>query len=330
MTTKRIALLLPCFNEVASLPRLRERVEAAAVDWPYDWKAILVDDGSDDGTWQHIEAFAAGSAHWVGQRLSRNFGHQTALSVALEHASWADGVAILDADLQDPPEMLGAMFAKWEAGHEVVYAVRRRRTGNPFLKLSYWAFYRLLARLASLEIPLDSGDFCVLDRRVVAVINAMPERTRFLRGMRAWAGFRQTSIAYDRDSRQAGESKYSFRKLLQLATDGLLSFSGAPLRLASFMGFLFAGISFLGAIFTFLQRMFSDAFESVGLGPVPGFATIVISILFLGSVQLICLGIIGEYIIRIFEEVKGRPRGILAERSGVLPEAHEDPTAPGR
>jgi dolichol-phosphate mannosyltransferase len=238
------------------------------------------------------------------------------VSAGLYHATGA-AVAVIDADLQDPPEEISRFIQKWREGFAVVYAVREKRKENLIKRLGYWAFYRIMARITPFEVPLDSGDFCLMDRRVVDVLNRMPERHRFVRGLRAWAGFRQTGVTYERNERAAGKSKYSFRKLFKLAWSGLFSFSTVPLVLVSYLGLLISTLAAAGAVFTLLQRIFASWFQKIGLAPVPGFATIVISILFLGGVQLLCLGILGEYIGRIYEEVKHRPKWITRDSCGI-------------
>lgn len=310
-----ISLIIPCYNEDEVLDALWSRVTDAAQSWGEDYEVVLVDDGSEEVTWRHVERLCRRDRHWRAIRFSRNFGHQAAVSAGLAHVR-GDVVAVLDADLQDPPEELHRFLAKWREGYDVVYAVRRKRKEGPFKRLSYHLFYRLLNCLSSTPIPLDSGDFCLMSRKVVDEINALPEQSRFVRGLRAWVGFRQIGVEYERHSRAAGEPKYSFSKLVQLATNGLLSFSTAPLRLATWMGFVVSSIAIMGTVFTFLQRIFVDWFAAIGLKPVPGFATIVISILFIGGVQLVCLGVIGEYIGRIYDEVKHRPRWIVRETIG--------------
>jgi dolichol-phosphate mannosyltransferase len=313
---KTVTVVVPCFNEEAVLPELFRRLTRAADGWPYRWNVIAVDDGSSDATLAMLRRQHERDPRWCAISLSRNFGQQAAISAGLAHAT-GDAVLIMDADLQDPPEEAGRLLAKWEEGYEVVFAVRTSRKEGRVRKLCYWAFYRVMARLVPFEIPLDCGDFSVLDRRVVEILNAMPERRRFVRGLRAWSGFRQTGIAYDRDARHAGAPKYNFRSLLRLAKDGVFSFSGVPLRLASHLGFWISVLSLAGVLFTLIQRVFRSWFAEIGLAPVPGFATIVISILFLGGVQLLALGIIGEYLERIFEEVKGRPAFIVAGSVGI-------------
>ncbi|MEX0330246.1 MAG: glycosyltransferase family 2 protein [Puniceicoccaceae bacterium] len=314
---KKINIVIPCFNEEAVLPLLFDRLTRAAESWDLNWEVICVDDGSSDATWKLLTEQHRQDPRWKALSFSRNFGHQSALSAGLLHSTDADAVLLMDADLQDPPEELHRFIDTWKDGAEVVYAIREKRKEGPLKRLCYWGFYRLMRKLVSIEIPLDSGDFCLMDAKVVAVINNMPERNRFLRGLRAWSGFKQVGVPYERHSRAAGEAKYNFQKLIKLAADGIFNFSGLPLRLASHMGFWISLISLAGVIFTFLQRVFAEQFALIGLAPVPGFATIVIAILFLGGVQLICLGIVGEYLVRIFEEVKQRPPWIIRETQGI-------------
>jgi dolichol-phosphate mannosyltransferase len=322
---RKVSVIVPCFNEELVLPQLFARLKAAGETWGMGYEVICVDDGSRDRTWELLAAQQKRDPRWRGLSLARNFGHQTAVSAGLYHAS-GDAVVVIDADLQDPPEELGRFLEKWREGYDVVYAIRQKRKEGLLKRLCYWSFYRLMARLVPFEIPLDSGDFCVLDRRVVEVLKRMPERNRFVRGMRAWAGFRQTGIAYERQQRAAGTTKYSARKLLRLAMDGIFSFSTAPLTLVAYLGLLISTASAIGVLFTLLQRIFASWFQKVGLAPVPGFATIVIAILFLGGVQLLCIGILGEYIGRIYEEVKRRPLWTVRASCGIESEPiHQDP-----
>ncbi len=313
---KKVSLVIPCYNEEAVIPKLISRIEKASKKWKYDWEVICVDDGSKDATLNLLAKQHKKSSKWKVVSFSRNFGHQTAVTCGLHYAS-GNAVVILDADLQDPPEELEKFFKKWEEGYDVVYAVRKKRKEGIFKKLSYWAFYRILSYLSDYEIPLDSGDFSLMDRKVVDTINKMPERNRFVRGLRAWSGFKQIGVEYDRQARASGEPKYNFKKLLKLASDGLTSFSSKPLVISFYFGTLVSIVSFLGIIFTILQRIFHTFFENIGFGPVPGFATIVISVLFLGGIQLICIGIIGNYLGRIYDEVKQRPLWIAKETLGI-------------
>ncbi|MGA2248053.1 MAG: glycosyltransferase family 2 protein [Verrucomicrobiota bacterium] len=314
---KKISIIVPCFNEEAVLPELFARLGSVAVTWGLDHEIICVDDGSQDRTWELLKHQNKQDARWRAIAFARNFGHQTAVSAGLFYAG-GDAAVVIDADLEDPPELISRLMEKWRDGYDVVYAIRQKRKEGPFKRVSYWIFYRLMARLVAFEIPLDSGDFCLISRRVVDTINSMPERNRFVRGLRAWSGFRQTGVSYERAARFAGAPKYTFKKLVKLATDGLFSFSTVPLRMATYLGLSVSVLAFLGAVFTLVQKIFSEQFTKVGLAPSPGFPTIVISVLFLGGIQLICLGILGEYIGRIYEEVKGRPLWILRDTAGIM------------
>jgi len=312
----KISIIVPCFNEEAVLPELFGRLAAVAATWGMDYEILCVDDGSRDRTWELLKAQNQKDARWRCLSFARNFGHQTAVSAGLFYAS-GDVVVVIDADLEDPPEEISRLLEKWREGYDVVYAIRQKRKEGLFKRACYWAFYRIMARLVAFEIPLDSGDFCLINRRVVDTINAMPERNRFVRGLRAWSGFRQTGVAYERAARFAGTPKYNFSKLVKLAMDGLFSFSTVPLRAATYLGLGVSALAFFGIVFTLAQKIFAAQFTRIGLAPAPGFPTIVISILFLGGVQLICLGILGEYIGRIYEEVKGRPLWILRDSAGI-------------
>lgn len=319
---KTISIVIPCYNESEVLDALYARLATAAHGLGGNCEMIVVDDGSTDGTWKKLCEIHAESPEWKLVRLSRNFGHQAAVSAGLHYAA-GDAVIVMDADLQDPPEVLDRFVEKWREGYEVVYGIRRKRKEGILLRACYAVFYRLLSSLSGTWIPEESGDFCLMDRRVVDHLMRMPEHNRFVRGLRAWLGFRQIGVEYERDARAAGETKYGFRKLVRLAVDGIFSFSLSPLRLATRLGFAISIVAFLGAMFTFAQRVFFDYFTSIGLSPPPGLATIVISILFLGGVQLICLGIVGEYIGRIYEEVKRRPIWVESETIG-LTEKHPE------
>lgn len=311
----KLSVVIPCYNEEQVLATLFDRMTAAAASWGLDYEIICVDDGSADRTWELLREQHARDPRWRCLSLARNFGHQAAVSAGMYHAT-GDALVIIDADLQDPPEEIARMLAKWREGYRVVFAVRATRDDPPLKSLLAWAFYRLIARLVSFRIPVDAGDFCLLDRRVVNVMNAMPERGKYLRGLRAWSGFRQIGLPFQRHARAAGAPHYTLKKSLRLALDGVVSFSSMPLRIASVVGWWVSGFALLGVVFILAQRIFRDWFETMGLAPAPGFATIVISILFLGGVQLICLGIIGEYLARIYEEVKGRPQWIIGDAAG--------------
>ncbi|NEQ12353.1 MAG: glycosyltransferase, partial [Moorea sp. SIO4E2] len=246
--------------------------------------------------------------------LSRNFGHQIAVTAGLNFVR-GQGIIVLDADLQDPPEVIPVLVEKWQQGYQIVYAQRTQRRRESWLKrFPAYLFYRLLRRLANVEIPIDTGDFCLMDRRVVDVLNAMPERNRYVRGLRSWVGLRQTSVSYVRDPRFAGDIKYTIRKSLALAVDALVSFSKVPLRIATYLGLLATAIALLMAGLVLYWRIFEPN------SPVTGFATIMIAIFFLGAVQLVSIGILGEYVGRIYEEVKGRPLYVLSEVRGFVEE----------
>jgi len=314
----KLSVIVPCFNEEAVLPQLFARLTTAAEQWGCDYEIICVNDGSRDRTWALLEEQHRRDPRWRSLGFARNFGHQTAVSAGLYHAT-GDAVVIIDADLQDPPESIQELLAKWREGYQVVYAVRTRRKDKALKSLLAWGFYRIIGRLVPFKIPADAGDYALLDRAVVDVINAMPERNRYLRGLRAWCGFRQIGVHFERQARAAGTPQYTFGKSFRLAMDGVFSFSTVPLRLATYLGFIISGLSFVGAMFTFLQKVFARQFAAIGLEPGPGFSTVVVSITFLGGVQLLCLGILGEYLGRIYDEVKGRPHWIISQAAGLTP-----------
>jgi len=286
---------------------------------------ICVDDGSHDRTWELLKLQSGKDPRWRCLSFARNFGHQIAVSAGLYHAT-GDAVVIIDADLQDPPEQIFRLIEKWREGFQVVYAVRTKRDDERLKQFLAWVFYRLLSRAVPFNVPADAGDFCLLDRRVVEVLNALPERNRYLRGLRAWSGFRQTGLEFERHARAAGAPQYTFRKSLRLAMDGVFSFSTVPLRLATYLGLMVSLIAFLGALFTLCQKIFAEQFAKFGLTPGPhGIPTLVVSTLFLGGVQLICLGILGEYLGRIYDEVKGRPHWIIQDCAGLEAKTMPDP-----
>ena len=313
---KKISVIVPCFNEEAVLPKLFTRLGTVAATWHCDYEIICVDDGSRDRTWEILKAQHAQDPRWHCLCFARNFGHQTAVSAGL-HFATGDAAVIIDADLQDPPEEISRLLDKWREGYEVVFATRKERKDPLVKKILAWGFYRLLQKMTPLPMSTDAGDFCLLDKKVVAVMNALPERSRYLRGLRTWCGFRQASVEFDRAERAAGVPQYTFKKSFKLAMDGLFSFSAAPLRLATYLGLWVSAFAFFGVLFTLAQKIFANEFARIGLAPGAGFPTIVISVLFLGGVQLICLGILGEYIGRIYEEVKGRPLWIIRDSAGL-------------
>lgn len=301
--TPTLSIVIPIYNEAGLLEELWDRLRVALDPLGLHWEVIFIDDGSRDETWSVLERLARTDYRIRALGLSRNFGHQIAISAGLEWAR-GDAVVIMDGDLQDPPELIPEFVRQWQAGYEVVYAIRARREASALKRLAYRAFYRLLARMAEVDIPLDAGDFGLMDRRVVEVLRRMPERNRFVRGLRSWAGFRQIGLPYVRPARARGRSKYSWRRLFRLALDGLVAFSTVPLRLATWVGFLVSGVSFVGIVL-YLYRYFTTP-------RVPGFTSLIIALLFLGGIQLITIGIIGEYIGRIYDEVKQRPLYVVA------------------
>lgn len=303
-----IGLVIPCYNEEDVLPALLERLDALVRDWTTPVWVLFVDDGSRDRTPELLDAACERHPNRACLRLSRNFGHQIAVSAGLKH-SRGDVVVVLDADLQDPPEFIPAMLAKWREGFDVVYAVRENRKENPILRTAYALFYRILKRIANVEIPLDAGDFSLMDRRVVDHINAMPEHNRFIRGLRGWVGFRQIGLPYSREARQAGAPKYNLRRLLNLAMNGVISFSSIPLQVASWMGVLSSLLGFAVLVWVLVNGLVS------GRTP-PGWASLAVIVLVFGGIQLIVLGIIGEYISRIFDEVKCRSHYIVERAAG--------------
>lgn len=304
------SLVIPIYNEEATIPEMYRRVGAVMDGLDGPCELILVNDGSRDRSLALLRDLRDRDPRVCYLSFARNFGHQTAVTAGLNFARGRI-VIVLDADLQDPPELIPAMVEQWRAGYQVVYAQRvQRRQESWFKRLTAYGFYRVLRHLADVDIPTDTGDFCLMDRQVVEALNAMPERNRYLRGLRAWAGFRQTAIPFQRDPRFAGEVKYTFRKSLALAIDGLVSFSKVPLRMSTYVGLLSAAIALLMGLLVLYWRLFEPN------SPLTGFATIAIAIFFLGAVQLVSIGILGEYIGRIYEEVKGRPLYTLAEVKG--------------
>jgi glycosyltransferase involved in cell wall biosynthesis len=297
--TPSLSIVVPVFNEEENLPALYARLTDVLKEIGLEYEIVYVDDGSRDKSNELLQQLAAQDWRVAIIELARNFGHQVAISAGLDYSRGA-AVIVMDGDLQDPPEVLPKFIARWREGYDVVYAVREKRKESWPKRAAYAGFYRLVRRVANIEIPLDSGDFCIMDRRVVDLLVSMPERNRFVRGIRSWVGFKQVGLSYERQARNAGKPKYSFSKLLYLALDGLVSFSFIPLRFISILGFSVSLLSILLAVFYAVKKM------TTGLSP-PGFATTVVAIFFLAGIQLITIGVIGEYVGRIFEEVKRRP-----------------------
>lgn len=314
-----LSVVAPVYNEEELVESFVKRACAAVAD--YTFELVLVNDGSADSTPALLDRLAAEDQRVRVIHLSRNFGHQAALTAGLEHAR-GDVVAMIDADLQDPPELIPRMIEQWEHGSDVVYAVREQRQGETAFKLATasW-FYKLFDKLAQVDLEPNSGDFRLLDRRALDALLSMTERSRFLRGMTVWVGFTQTAVPYERDARSAGETKYTLRKMLRFSLDAIASFSHLPLQLATYAGLLSAGIAFV-AIPIVLGLRLTDSY-------LPGFGTITILILLIGGIQLIALGVIGEYVGRIYDEVKHRPLYIVREERN-QPADTVGPVAPVR
>lgn len=306
MKKPTFSIIAPIYNELENIPELYPRVRDVMDQSGEPWELILIDDGSSDGSTNIIRKLAENDSRVQPIIFARNFGHQTAVTAGLDY-SRGKAVIIIDADLQDPPEVILDLIEKWQEGYEVVYAVRAEREGESwFKKTTASLFYRLIYRITDVDIPLDTGDFRLMDRKVVNVMNQMRERHRFLRGMSSWVGFKQIGVPYKRKARFAGKTKYPFNKMLKLALNAITSFSYFPLQLATYIGFITAGLSVLAIPVVALLRLITGT-------TLEGQATTLIIVLFLGGVQLISLGIIGEYIGRIYDEAKGRPLYIVAE-----------------
>ncbi len=308
------SIIAPIFNESGNIQELYRRLIKVIDSTEESWEIILIDDGSTDNSAELIRNYAAQDPRVKPVIFARNFGHQIAVTAGLDY-SRGDAVVIIDSDLQDPPELILDLIAKWKEGYQVVYAVREERVGESWFKLfTASLFYRLITSITDVKIPLDAGDFRLLDRMVVNVLNQMREKHRFLRGMSTWVGFRQTGVPYRRAARQVGETKYPFRKMFRLAINAVTSFSYFPLQLATYIGFFAAGLSILSIPVVIAIRLWGTQ------TPLLGQATTLIAVLFLGGAQLISLGILGEYIGRLYDEAKGRPLYIVLE----APEEHDD------
>ena len=306
-----ISVVVPIHNEEPVIPQLLERTLAAARAWNEDFELVLVDDGSRDRSLDLLMEAARREPRIRIVKLSRNFGHQAAISAGIQQAGGA-AVIVMDGDLQDPPEELHKFIAKWREGYEVVYGIRQQRKESLPMRVAYAVFYRALHAISDIHIPLDSGDFCLMDRKVVDALNfAVPEQVRFIRGLRAYVGFRQIGVPYERHERFAGTPSYTFRSLMKLAIDGLFSFSMVPLRLASYLGFLIAIPSFLMGIYFIVIRTFGLYVLGHTPEETPGLATLAVGLFFLSGLILIILGIMGEYLGRIYIEVKRRPLFVI-------------------
>ena len=319
---QQLSVIVPCYNEEAVLTETHRRLSAVLADLDgLDYEIVYVDDGSRDRTPQILAALQAHDERVRVIRFSRNFGHQTAVTAGLEHAT-GEAVVLIDADLQDPPEVIPEFVSRWREGHHVAYGVRTDRPGETRFKLATArAFYRVLGRLSETEIPLDTGDFRLMDRQVVTALQSMPERDRFVRGMVAWVGFRQVAVPYKRAPRLAGESKYPLFRMLRFALDGVTSFSVAPLHAATWIGFAASALAMLCVVYALVLRLFTNNW-------VTGWTALFIAVMFIGGTQLLALGVIGEYIGRIYAESKRRPLYLVQERLGFDRTGYASPLPP--
>lgn len=318
MNTGLISVVVPCYDEEEVITiTIDELKDFAAEASDYQFEFIFVDDGSNDKTLEILKSAAATDDRVRVISFARNFGHQIAVTAGIDQ-SCGDAVVLIDADLQDPPSVVLEMIKEWENGADVVYGVRRQRPGErAFKMLTARAFYRILNSISEVPIPLDTGDFRLMSRAVVEVLKDMPEKHRFVRGMVAWIGFKQVALPYERQQRAAGVSKYPLRKMLKFAADGIISFSSRPLRLATNLGLTVSALALLGIIYALFLRIFTSVW-------IEGWTALFIAIVFFGGVQLLCIGIIGEYLGRIYTEIKGRPLYIIKENLGAKNEAGYD------
>ena len=303
---KELSIIIPVYNEEGNIPRLFERLDAVAKKLNADTEFIFINDGSRDQSLRLIKELASLHKNVCYIDFARNFGHQVAVSAGLDYCN-GRSVVIIDADLQDPPEVIIEMHNKWKEGFEVVYAKLRAREGENFAKkFTARLFYRILKKITSISIPVDTGDFRLIDRKIVDVLRQMPEQQKFLRGQISWIGFRQTFVEYDRDARHSGKTGYTIRKMIRLALDGVTSFSNLPLKFATLAGFVVSGIAFIMILYALYSRFISKDY-------VPGWTSLMLAVLFIGGVQLICIGIIGEYISRLSSNVRNRPLYVVNE-----------------
>lgn len=301
-----LSVVVPVYDEQEVLLAFHHRLAAALESTGLAWEVLYVNDGSRDASWVLLEELHRRDPRVSAISLSRNFGHQVAITAGIEHAT-GDAVVVIDADLQDPPELIPAMIARWREGFDVVYAVRNEREAeSAFKRWTAAAFYRLMQRLTAIHVPVDAGDYRLMSRRVVDALNRLPERNRYVRGLVAWLGFEQTGVTYNREARRAGQTKYPLRRMVRLASDAIVSFSTMPLQLAIALGFALSLACFAYAGWAAWGRLVNDQ-------PVPGWTSLMVAVLLVGGVQLMCLGIIGEYIGRIYDEVKQRPLYVIGE-----------------
>jgi dolichol-phosphate mannosyltransferase len=303
-----VSIVIPLYNEEQVFDRLINRLDTVLNNFEYSTEIVLIDDGSRDNTAALMKAKCLSDARYTGLFLSRNHGHQLALSAGLAHAKGSEAIMVLDGDLQDPPELINEFYSLYKNGNDVVYAIRKNRKEGPLKKLAYWTYYRLQKSVSNFNIPIDSGDFGLMSRRVVDKLNSMPEQSRYLRGMRSWVGFKQVGYEYSRDERKEGQSNYGWKQLLGLAFNGIFNFSEFPIRLITKLGLatIIISLVYLGDVL--YKKLFTDQVVPVG------FTAILMAIILFSGVQLISIGIIGEYVLRIFFQVKNRPLFIVKEK----------------
>lgn len=303
------SIVVPVYNEELVIKESYKRLKEVMDSCNESYEIIFINDGSRDKTVEIIEEICSRDENIKLLNFSRNFGHQVAVTAGMDYAS-GEAIVIIDADLQDPPQVILRMIDKWKEGYEVVYGKRFKRKGETFFKkFTAKTYYRLLRRLSTIEIPVDTGDFRLIDRKVCNVLKAMPEKNRYVRGLVSWVGFKQIAVEYERDERFAGETKYPLKKMLKLSSDGITSFSHKPLKLSIYFGLLMSSLSFIAILLVLFEKLFTDY-------TVPGWASIIIISLLFNGVTLTMLGIIGEYIGRIYDEVKGRPQYIVGDKIG--------------
>lgn len=306
MSKPDLSVIIPIYNEEGNIPLLYQRVKSVIDEAGLGYELFFINDGSRDRSMALIRELASNDPQVKYIDFSRNFGHQIAVSAGIDHVQ-GNRIAIIDADLQDPPEMILEMYRKMDEGFEVVYAKRRSRQGESFLKkFTARQFYRILARITSVEIPVDTGDFRIMDRKIVEVLRQMPEQHKYLRGQISWVGFRQTFLEYDRLERHSGRTGYTYRKMIRFALDGITSFSRFPLKVATMAGFIVSGVAFLVMLYALYARFFKS-------DTVPGWTSLMLAVLFLGGIQLISIGIIGEYIGRLSDNVRQRPLYVVRD-----------------
>ncbi len=301
-----ISVIIPVYNEEANLMSLHQRLRSTMEQLAVRYELIFINDGSSDQSIVLIRQLAEQQPEVKFIDFSRNFGHQVAVTAGID-AAVGQSVVIIDADLQDPPELIGQMYRKLKEGYEVVYARRRQRKGESLIKL--WTarmFYRILSKITSIAIPVDTGDFRIIDRKIVDILKKMPEKNKYLRGQISWIGFRQTFIEYDRDERQAGQTGYTYRKMLRFALDGITGFSDLPLKIVTYFGFLVSGFAFLVTVYALYSRFVLKVYE-------PGWTSLILSVLFIGGIQMIAVGIIGEYLSRMNSNIRNRPLYIVKD-----------------